>query len=70
MRLRPSFTQLVTDLTRVEALVLRIPQELLEKHPECGELGGPLSVGTVMYPDIQNLYGADQSPSTPPNTPR
>lgn len=57
---RPSFEQLVVDLTRVEALVLNIPQQLLDKYPQCGELGGALSAGKVMYKDIQTMYCSEE----------
>ena len=53
---RPSFIQLVGDLTRLEALVLSIPQKLVEQHPQCAELGAPLNLGKLMYRNIQTMY--------------
>ena len=53
---RPPFSQLVVDLTRVEALVLNIPEKLLEKYPQCGELGATLNIGKLMYRNLQALY--------------
>ena len=41
---------------RVEALVLNIPQQLQDQHPQCAKLGGPLNAGKVMYKDIQTMY--------------
>ena len=72
---RPSFIQLVGDLTRLEALVLSIPQKLVEQHPQCAELGGPFNLGKLMYRNIQTMYvvgggdgGGGEGGGSPGNT--
>ncbi len=53
---RPSFSELVVNLTRPDVLLLHVPPELIEAHPDCGKVGMPLAVGTLMYPDLQITY--------------
>ncbi len=60
---RPSFAQLVMDLTRLEALVLNIPQKLLDQYPHCAQLGAPLSVGKLMYRNVQIMYRKSTQPA-------
>lgn len=65
---RPLFSQLVSDLTRVESLVLSIPQKVLDQHPQCAELGAPLTIGKLMYRSMQTLY-ADPTALAPLSQP-
>ena len=46
----------MNDLTRLETLVLNIPQKLVEQYPHCAELGGNFNVGKLMYRNIQTMY--------------
>lgn len=58
---RLTFSQLVIDLTRLEALVLKIPQKLVDRHPQCTELGASLNIGRLMYRNIQTMYASRET---------
>ena len=53
---RPNFRTLLLRLIDTEELVLSIPQEDLDTHPQAGLLGSALTAGERMFNDLQNRY--------------
>ena len=54
-RRRPTFRDLLLALVENETVVLHIPPEAMNSHPQAGVLGAPLEAGENMYKDTQGL---------------
>ena len=50
------FRDLLLSLVENETVVLHIPPEAMNSHPQAGVLGAPLEAGQDMYKDTQNIY--------------
>ena len=53
---RPQFREIVETLSQPESLLLRIPEEVSEGHPQASVLGAPLEAGRNLYTELQNTY--------------
>ena len=53
---RPSFTQLLQELSQSESDLLAWSEEDLSVHSQAAVLGAPLEVAKDLYTELQNTY--------------
>ena len=55
---RPGFRDILLSLLESKSVVLRVPPEDADSHPQAAVLGAPLEAGHGMYTALQNIYKA------------
>lgn len=53
---RPAFQDIVLTLVGSDKMVLLVPSDALEGHPQAGEIGAPVEAGAKMYQDLCKQY--------------